>query len=175
MGHPHSSGERFPRLESEAEYRGLRLPSVGEKRPAEDEPESPAKPATTEDSPAKPPPKKKAKGGGELYDLREMHRVLRGEDEEQIDDGGAGDSTVVAGGGAARLLGTPTLRSHVEKQPTVRSLRDGGMCASLVFRQRSVDFGVDSKPLRDSLAVGFQLLFEDVAKDKGSKATTKRK
>ena len=119
--------------------------------------------------------KKKAKGGGELYDLREMHRVLRGEDEEQIDDGGAGDSTVVAGGGAARLLGTPTLRSHVEKQPTVRSLRDGGMCASLVFRQRSVDFGVDSKPLRDSLAVGFQLLFEDVAKDKGSKATTKRK
>ena len=37
------------------------MPSVGEKRPAEDEPESPAKPASTEDSPAKPPPKKKAK------------------------------------------------------------------------------------------------------------------
>ena len=36
------------------------MPSVGEKRPAEDDPESPAKPAT-EDSPAKPPPKKKAK------------------------------------------------------------------------------------------------------------------
>ena len=30
--------------------------------------------------------------------------------------------------------------------------------------------------LRDALhAIGFQLLFEDVAKDKGSKATTKRK
>ena len=41
------------------------MPSVGEKRPAEDDAEgapSPKKPATTEEeSPAKPPPKKKAK------------------------------------------------------------------------------------------------------------------
>ncbi len=36
------------------------MPSVGEKRPAEDDPESPAKPATTEEE-SKPPPKKKAK------------------------------------------------------------------------------------------------------------------
>jgi DNA replication licensing factor MCM6 len=39
----------------------VEIPNVGEKRPAEDEPESPAKPASTEESPAKPPPKKKAK------------------------------------------------------------------------------------------------------------------
>jgi len=60
-------------------------------------------------------------------------------------------------------FGTATLRMHVAKHKEIKALVDGGQCASLVFAERSVDFGCDNASQRNMLAQGFRLLHETLS------------
>jgi hypothetical protein len=118
---------------------------------------------------------------GDLFDLRALRLVQLGEEPDALANvsgtsaamAGASSSlrsaspprssaSMVGGGGGDEpaLLGTATLRMHVAKHAGLRAMRDGQQCASLVFAERSVDFGCDNASQRNMLAQGFRLLRE---------------
>lgn len=55
-------------------------------------------------------------------------------------------------------MGTEVLRLHCAKSDASRAMRDAGLCFSLVFVARSVDFAAESKAQRDFLFQGFELM-----------------
>lgn len=57
-----------------------------------------------------------------------------------------------------QLLGTATLRAHAEASTRARVMRDGGLCFSLVFPDRTLDLAAASREQRDFLATGFECL-----------------
>jgi myosin heavy subunit len=90
--------------------------------------------------------KKKVMGfSKEQYDMKEMTRVQRG---EAPDPEGRGKFD----------LGTATLRNHADKNDNSRTMRDGGLCFSLIFPDRSIDFAAASRAQRDFLFSGFELM-----------------
>ena len=55
-------------------------------------------------------------------------------------------------------LGTEVLRQHCAKNDASKAMRDAGLCFSLVFASRSIDFAAESKAQRDFLFQGFELM-----------------
>jgi hypothetical protein len=88
---------------------------------------------------------------GDLFDLRQLSFIQLGEEPENGVDG------------AAR--GTATLRLHVGKHKDIRTMMENGQCCSLVFKERSIDFGLDCLDQREMIAEGFKLLFDELTKN----------
>lgn len=55
-------------------------------------------------------------------------------------------------------MGTEVLRQHCSKNDSSKAMRDAGLCFSLVFSSRSIDFAAESKAQRDFLYQGFELM-----------------
>jgi len=90
--------------------------------------------------------KKKVMGfSKEQYDMKALVRVHKGELPDP-DGGGKFD------------LGTSTLRHHTERTESARAMRDSGLCFSLIFPDRSIDFAAQSRAERDFLYSGFELM-----------------
>jgi len=91
---------------------------------------------------------------GDLFDLRQMSYLQLGEEPE---NGGEG-----SGSGKPPLLGTSTLRLHVNKHKDIRTMMENGNCLCLVFKERSIDIGLDCEDQRNLIAEGFKLLLDDL-------------
>ncbi len=86
----------------------------------------------------------------DLFDLRLLTGLQLGEEPE------AGQPVGLYR--APPELGTAIVRMHAAKHKAIKAMRDGGQCASLVFKERSVDVAFDSAAQRNAVARGFALL-----------------